>query len=122
MDFNDIIGARRLIGNITSKNDLQQYIKGRDELLRVRTALKAASKAGDRDLYTQIMANHRDEYRAAIRINAIENAREKLSATINRIKRSAKLTDARKEELITRLKDKQDKLVGIGNTFMETVQ
>lgn len=122
LDFNDIIFARRFIGNVTTKNDLQQYIKGRDELLRVRTALRAASQAGDSELYTSIMRNHQTEYRASIRINAIENARKKMSALINKVRRSDRLTDARKQELITKMKDKQDKLVGIGNTFMETVQ
>lgn len=118
---NDIPFARRAYGNITSKNDLQAYIEGRDEVLRVRSELRDALKDGDTDRYQYIMQTYPEEYRASIRINKIENARKKLSSQIKKVRENKKLSEEKKKETIDALKKKQDSLVGKGNAVLAGV-
>ena len=110
---------RAFTGQITSRNDLQSYIEGRDQVMRVRESLRSARKNGDHDAYQRIMRNYPDEYKAANRINAIENGRKRLATKIKHIRDSKRIPDAQKEVRIKALKDRQDKLVGVGNKTLE---
>jgi len=119
VDVNDIPFLRKVVGNVTTKNDLQNYIRDRDKVLRVRAAIKDAQKAGDGELAKSIREKYREELRISPRVNAIENARKKLSSRISKIRDSERLTEERKQELIKKLKERQDKMVGIGNRVMQ---
>jgi hypothetical protein len=120
VDINDIPFVRSVVGNITTKNDLQNYIKGRDTVLMVRKALQDARKDGDSAAYTEIMKKYPDEYRVQARVNAIENARKKLSTKIKRIRESKRIPEDKKEEMVKAMKERQDHLVGIGNRTLES--
>lgn len=118
---NDIPIARRLYGNVTSKNDLQYYVENRDKVLAVRRELKEARESGDSEHYKNIILAYPEEYRIAAKINAFENARKKISRTINKI-RESKLPDAEKQERIRELKERQDELVGKANAFLRGIE
>jgi hypothetical protein len=121
IDAGDLPVLRKGYGQITAKNDLQDYIEGRDKVLRIRKALRDARKEGDNELYMQIMRNYPKEYKAAARVNAIENARKKMSSRIKKIRDSKRLSDERKEVLVKALKDRQNVLIGKGNVAMSGI-
>lgn len=114
----DIPIVRRLYGNITTKNDLQTYIAGRDQVLRVRKELQQAHANGDAAHYQEIMQAYPAEYRISSSINKIENARKKISGQIKKVRNTTKIPDARKEELIKGLKARQDNLVTQANKLL----
>jgi hypothetical protein len=120
-DFNDIPVARKFLGSITTKNDLQDFIEGRDKVLRIRKALQDARKDGDKEAAMSIMRQYPKEYKAAARVNAIENARKKLSHRIKMIRDNPKIPQERKDELVKKAKEKQNMLVGKGNQFMAEI-
>jgi hypothetical protein len=121
IEANDIPFVRKFTGSITSRNDLQDYIEGRDQVMRIRKALKDARKDGDNETYLSIMRKYPDEYKVASKINAIENARKKLSTKIKRIRESSRMPQERKDELVKRLKERQDMLVGRGNEVLAPI-
>lgn len=114
----DIPFVRSFTGSVTSKNDMQAYIAGRDQVMRVRNSLQSARKDGNNDQYMAIMRQYPNEYKAAAKINSIENARVKLSTKIKHIQDSANLSDEEKAKRVKMLRDRQDKLVGEGNKVM----
>jgi hypothetical protein len=109
---------RKFYGKVTDKNNLQEFIEGRDSVLRVRQELKDAQKDGDSERYLRVMHDFPDQYKISARINAIENARRKLASKIKKIKDSSRISDANKDEYIRALKDRQDMLVGKGNELL----
>ena len=118
----DVPFVRRVTGQVTERNDLQNYIDGRDEVMQVRKELKDAIKDGDSERYTRIMRSHPAEYRASITVNKIENARKKLSQKIKRIRESTQLSDERKKELVKQIKEQQNLLIGRGNSVLSQMR
>lgn len=112
---NDIPFLRRFYGNVSQREDLQYYLKNRDEVLRVRAELRAAAKDGDSEGYRALMERHPRAYRIASQINALENLRRKLSKQINKIRENKNIPDERKKALIKQLKERQADIVGRAN-------
>ena len=112
---NDIPLLRRFYGNVSQREDLQYYLKNRDEVLRVRAELRAAAKDGDSEGYRALMERHPRAYRIASQINALENLRRKLSKQINKIRENKNIPDERKKALIKQLKERQADIVGRAN-------
>ena len=121
MEVSDIPFVRKGYGSITERNDLQDYIEGRDQVLRIRKALQDARKDGDNEGYMEIMRKYPNEYKIAARVNAIENARKKLGSRIKKIRDSKNLTDEEKEIRVKELKARQDLMVGRGNEAMAAI-
>lgn len=115
---NDVPILRKAYGNITTKNDLQSYIAGRDQVLRVRKEMQSAVEAGDSQRYQYLIREFPEEYRIANSINKIENQRKKLSGRIRKIRASTTISDARKEELVKELKARQEEYVSRANTLL----
>lgn len=111
----DIPFARRVYGSVTTKNDTAEYFAHRDKVMPVLAELKAAAKAGDSEHYQEIMTKYPDEYRQAVSLNKIENARKKYSAKIKQIRETSKIPEDQKDAMIKALKAKQDELVGKAN-------
>jgi hypothetical protein len=118
----DIPFVRKIFGNVTKREDMQSYIEGRDDVMRVRKELKDAIKDGDSERYTRVMRLYPKQYKASIQINKIENARRKMATNIKRIRESTRIPDARKEELIAQLKERQEKLVAAGNEVLQEMR
>lgn len=121
IEATDIPFLRKAYGTITKRNDLQDYIEGRDQVLRVRKAMLDARKDGDNEMYLSIIQKYPKEYKIAARINAFENARKKIGTKIKKIKESKNLTEERKEEIVKSLKERQDTLVGRANEVMAAI-
>ena len=100
---------------MSQREDLQYYLKNRDEVLRVRAELRAAAKDGDSEGYRALMERHPRAYRIASQINALENLRRKLSKQINKIRENKNIPDERKKALIKQLKERQADIVGRAN-------
>lgn len=114
---NDVPILRRFYGNITSRNDLQYYIKNRDRVLAIRAELRNASKDGNAQHYLDIMNHYPSEYKLIGAINSLETARRKISQQIKKIQESKSIPEAQKKDMIRLLKERQDELVGRANTL-----
>jgi Large polyvalent protein associated domain 38 len=121
IESTDIPFLRKAYGSITKRNDLQDYIEGRDQVLRIRKALQDARKEGDNEGYMNIKRMYPKEASIAGRINAIENARRKKSTQIKKIRDNTRISDAEKERRIKLLKERQDVLVGQGNEMLTAI-
>ena len=114
----DIPFVRKFYGSVTERNDLQTFIEGRDQVLRIRAAIRDANKEGDKQLAKRIRESYPVEAGIHGRINAIENARKKKSTQIKKIRENPRLSDERKEQIIKSLKERQNKIVGDGNKVL----
>jgi hypothetical protein len=121
IEATDIPFLRKAYGTITTRNDLQDYIEGRDQVLRVHKAMKDARRDNDDAMYLSIIQKYPKEYKIAARINAFENARKKISTKIKKIRESKKGTEESREARIKMLKDRQDNLVGRANEVMAAI-
>lgn len=114
----DIPMARRLYGNISARNDLEQFVKGRDELLAVEASVRQAFEVGDAATAMEVINRYPDEYRMSFAIKKLNSQRAKLGEQIRMIERNPNIPADKKRESIDALKEQQDKLVGIANRLM----
>lgn len=112
---NDVPLFRRMLGNISTRENTQYYVENRDRVLRVYEELKSAKKSGDSALYLRTIERYPAEYKIAVKIYKIEAARRKLSSMIAKIRESKTMTDQQKADRITELKKRQQDLMRSAN-------
>lgn len=115
---NDIPFVRRLVGNITTREDLSGYLDKKERVLTVRGALRDALKDGEPERYQKIMEEYPEEYRLASRINGMETKRRKIGSQIKKIREAKNLTEDQKKKLVEPLKKQQEALVDQANALM----
>ena len=120
--YNDVPILRRVVGNISEREDMSFYIDNRDKVLRVRKSLEDAIKDGNSERYLALMNKYPDEYRIASRVNSIERQRLKISRLIKAIRESTTLTDEEKKSRVRSLKQQQEELIQLGNSVMRSVR
>lgn len=118
VSLNDIPFARRVLGNLSSRDDLSSYIANRDKVLTVLDKMRDARKSGDTEEYQRIITDYPDAYKQAARVNAMENARRKIGGEIKKVTANTRLADDKKAQLVDALKRKQTDLVNKANAFM----
>jgi hypothetical protein len=119
LELSDIPFVRRYATQAGEREQEGHYYDKRDQVLRVRTALKAAMQEGDTETANAIRARYSDEIRIMTRINAIENARRKWSTQIRKIRDNDRISDDQKDKLVKGLKDRQKKIVQQGSQIMQ---
>jgi hypothetical protein len=121
ISVNDIPFFRRLLGNITTREDLSGYLDKKERVLTVRAALRDAMKDGEPERYQRIMQEYPEEYKLAARINSVEATRKKIGAQIKKIREAKTLTDDQKKKLVEPLKKQQEALVDQANALMGNI-
>jgi hypothetical protein len=116
--YNDVPFVRRLVGNVSTREDLAYYIDNRDRILRVKKELDEAREAGNSERYLSVMKRYPSEYRVSQQVKKIESQRLKLGRMIKEVRDAKHLTDEEKRERIQSLKEQQDELISLGNAIM----
>jgi pyridoxal biosynthesis lyase PdxS len=121
VDSSDIPIARRLYGNVSSRNDLERYIENRDRVLSVSSTIKNAIETGDRYTAMTAIKNYQQEYRLSPIVKSLESQRSKISGQIRDIENNPNIPWATKQKIIDQLKERQDQIVGNANKIMASL-
>ena len=118
-DFWNTVGrdfpmARKLIGNIGDGENLSVYIDKRDRINVARQELKNAYEAGDRERFEAAKERYPDELRAMAGMKKAESARRKNSQRVNMVKNAQNITEERREELLSQLREQKKKIISFG--------
>jgi hypothetical protein len=118
-DFWNTVGrdfpmARKLIGNIGDSENLSVYIDKRDRINVARQELKNAYEAGDRERFEAAKERYPDELRAMAGMKKAESARRKNSQRVNMVKNAQNITEERREELLSQLREQKKKIISFG--------
>lgn len=118
LDINQIPMLRRVVGNITSRNDMEDYIQNRDKYLTIRQELNSARSAGNSGRVRSLLQDYKTELPIANQINQIENQRKKLNDRIKKIEKSAVMPEEQKIKMTKALRDQINALIGRANTLV----
>lgn len=118
---NDIPVARALYGNVTSRNDLEYYVKNRDLVLAIKHEITQARKDGEPEHAKEIIQAYPDEVKIMGRINALEQSRKKIAHQINLFRANKKMDEAAKKRNIDRLQKRQQEIIGRANGILRTL-
>jgi hypothetical protein len=107
--------ARSLIGNVTSRNDMERYMQRTQEVLQIRQEIRAANEAGDSERVAAAFERYPGQIEIMDSINKLSRDRSKLTRDINSISRNENIPEDVKRDLIKQLRDQQNQLVGLAN-------
>lgn len=104
--------VRKFFGNVTTSNDMEQYIRVRDQVGYARKELEYAVKEGDYDAARATKDNYKKELSVAGIFKAVETQRNSLMKKIKKIEASKLMTDEAKKEMTKKLRDQINEVVG----------
>ena len=109
--------ARKVFYSVSSREDLGNFIEGRDRVLKSEEMWKAALKSGNPAAVRSIRENRMEDLRVLGQIKAINNARNKLMRRIRQIE-SSNMPESTKENAIKRMREQIDVLILRGNKVL----
>ena len=110
--------ASRVSGSLGSFEDTGSFIEGRDEVLLAFKELQEARKAQDETRYNRTLEKFAPQLTIVGKIKAINNARNRLIRKRNEIRKNPRVSQERKDLLITRINGKIEELTVTGNRVM----
>ena len=111
--------VRKLIGSVSEREDLAGYVEKRDRVLLARKDLIDARKKGDTERAERILSAYREEIRISGVINALNNARNKLTRKIRQIEDNPRIPDDQKEKLIELMVERRNEIIARANKIMK---
>ncbi len=118
--WNDIPFARKLVTNVSSRNNLTDYIEARTKLFQIDREMKAARESGDFAGLKQARSSYSGEISILNQFKNLDKRRSAISKRIREIQKSA-LPEAQKVQMIRQLKKQSDQLVGKANSLADRV-
>jgi hypothetical protein len=109
---------RRFFGSVSSREDMGTYIRNRDRVLDARAEFRDAMKARDRERAMAARERFPEELRIAEAVNSIENQRKEITRRINEVRANPRMPDERKQEIIQRLTEQQQRVILRGLQLM----
>lgn len=106
---------RSLYGNVTTRNDMESYIKNMEEVLRIRQEIRDASQNGQTDRISNVMNRYPGQVELMESFSRISRERSKIAQDINKISRNPNIPDDSKKDIIKSLRERQNALVGLSN-------
>lgn len=97
---------RKFYGNVTTENDLEAFMKIRDEVGYAHKELELRLKNGDMPGAIETRKRYRKELAAYASIDAMDNMRDKLMRQIKKIEASRTIPDEKKRELVKKLRER----------------
>ena len=107
--------ARSLIGNVTSRNDMERYMQRTQEVLQIRQEIRAANEAGDSERVAAAFERYPGQIEIMDSINKLARDRSKLTREINSISRNENIPEDVRRDLVKQLREQQNQLVGLAN-------
>jgi hypothetical protein len=109
---------RRLFGSVSSREDMGTYIRNRDRVLDARAEFRDAMEARDRERAMAARERFPEELRIAEAVNSIENQRKEITRRINEVRANPRMPEERKQEIIQRLTEQQQRVILRGLQLM----
>ena len=109
---------RRLFGSVSSREDMGTYIRNRDRVLDARAEFRDAMDARDRERAMAARERFPEELRIAEAVNSIENQRKEITRRINEVRANPRMPEERKQEIIQRLTEQQQRVILRGLQLM----
>jgi hypothetical protein len=109
---------RRFFGSVSSREDMGTYIRNRDRVLDARAEFRAAMDARDRERAMAARERFPEELRIAEAVNSIENQRREITRRINEVRANPRMPEERKQEIIQRLTEQQQRVILRGLQLM----
>jgi hypothetical protein len=109
---------RRFFGSVSSREDMGTYIRNRDRVLDARAEFRAAMDARDRERAMAARERFPEELRIAEAVNSIENQRKEITRRINEVRANPRMPEERKQEIIQRLTEQQQRVILRGLQLM----
>ena len=117
--YREIPFVRKIVGSVSDREDLGDYIEKRDRILVAGDEIKAAVESQDRERLNKGRVKYAEELRFLALVKNTENARRKISKQMNFVRDNKNLSDERKEELLEQLEDRRNKIIQRANQLLQ---
>ena len=117
--YREIPFVRKIVGSVSDREDLGDYIEKRDRILTAGDEIKAAVESQDRERLNKGRVKYAEELRFLALVKNTENARRKISRQMNSVRDNKTLSDERKKELLEQLEDRRNKIIQRANQLLK---
>jgi hypothetical protein len=110
--------VRKVFYSVSDREDLSNFVEGRNKVLKSREILEAAIESGDPSKVRSVRSRLDSELRIHGQIKALNSARNRLLRQIKQVQDNPRLPDAQKEKIVKRLGEQIDKVVQRANRLI----
>ena len=110
--------VRKVFYSVSDREDLGNFVEGRDKVLKSREIFEAAIESGDPSKVRSVRSRLDSELRIYGQIKALNSARNRLLRQIRQVQDNPRLPDTQKEKIVKRLGEQIDKVVQRANRIM----
>jgi hypothetical protein len=116
---NDVPLLRKIIGNISEREDVALFAKNRDSLLMIEKELKDAREDGDLDRLKHAFQKYGPVISRTPQFKAINNQRNAVIKQIRAIEDNPRIPNSVKKSMLKALRSRADQLVERGNQLVQ---
>lgn len=117
LDIRTVPFARKVFGNVTERNNLEQYFERTNTVLRARQEFDDANRFGQPERAERVMRDYPRELAISDAMKDLTRARGQISSEINLLRnfRGEGLSDQERRDRIKLLQQRQNELVSTAN-------
>ena len=115
IDAREIPVFRSVVGNVTTRNNMERYMERTQEVLQIRQEIRAANEAGDSERVAAALERYPGQVEIMDSINKLTRDRSKLAREINTISRNENIPEDIRRDIVKQLREQQNQLVNAAN-------
>lgn len=112
VEVRDIPLLRKLYGNVTSRNDLQDFMENTNRISQIQREFREAERFGESERIERALRDYPNELAIAPTIEGLVRARRRITREMNEIRRDPSLDEDSRKELLRLLREEADLYVG----------
>lgn len=109
--------ARKVIGSVSSREDVENFINNRNVILAARNELLEATRMGDVARVEAVRSAYENELAIAPRMNALNNRRNQLLRRRSQVEKAPNIPESQKEKVIDRINEQIQETVARANAL-----
>jgi len=121
VEVNSVPLARQVIGNVTSRNDVEAYIRNTSDVLTKLNAYEGFVEMGLRKEAGDYLKANADKIRLGKYIQKIDRQLADIRLRETKIKANANLSDEKKEELLGKYREQKDLIIVNANKLYYSI-
>ena len=114
--------VRRIFGSVSSREDTETYIEGRENINLAVADLKDAVARGDKERQRRIREKYAPELKAQAAFKSNDNARNRLIRQLSQVRNDPRMPEQLKEKLIKRLSEQIQAFTLRGNKILNQME
>ena len=114
--------VRRIFGSVSSREDTETYIEGRENINLAVADLKDAVARGDKERQRRIREKYAPELKAQAAFKSNDNARNRLIRQLSEVRNNPRIPEQLKEKLIKRLNEQIQVFTLRGNKILNQME